>query len=160
MKKNFKKGFTLIEVLVVISILGILAGLSLTSYTGAQKQARDSQRKSDLNQYRNALEVYAGANSLKYPSYTTRTAADTVCSSNLATMMSSCPTDPRTYTYYYRSDGAGAGGATATQFVLWTEIETGGCWEVCSTGKVGKIAADACPDDGDGNGDAGGVCQL
>jgi len=50
-------GFTLIELLVVISIIGILASLTLVSYTGAQKQTRDTQRRSDLNQYRNACQL-------------------------------------------------------------------------------------------------------
>ncbi|MGB9613811.1 MAG: type II secretion system protein [Candidatus Margulisiibacteriota bacterium] len=130
-----KAGFTLIELLVVISIIGILAGLTLSSYSGAQKQARDSQRRSDLNQYRNALEVYAGANNLKYPIYSSRTDATTMCSAKLTNMMSSCPNDPQspTNSYYYISDAAG------TQFILWATLETGGYWEVCSSGKTGKL---------------------
>lgn len=152
-------GFTLIELLVVISIIGILAGLTLSSYSGAQKQARDSQRKSDLNQYRNALEVYAGANGLKYPGYTTRTTASSTtglcATTRLGNMMSSCPADPTTGTYYYRSNGDNTGNPTATQFVLWVQVETGGCWEVCSTGKTGKLAT--CPS---GASDANGTCQV
>lgn len=152
---SLPSGFTLIELLVVISIIGILAGLTLSSYSGAQKQARDSQRRSDLNQYRNSLEVYAGANNLKYPINAARTAAATMCTASLSSIMSSCPVDPvpATYTYYYRTNAAG------TQFVLWGEIETGGCWEVCSTGKTGKLTT--CPDDvAGGNGDSDGTCQV
>ena len=139
-----KRGFTLIELLVVISIIGILAGLTLSSYSGAQKQARDSQRRSDLNQYRNSLEVYAGANNLKYPSYITAGySAVTMCENKLTNMMSSCPADPTTptYVYYYISDGTGSGTVTGTQFILSATMETGGYWEVCSTGKTGKVAA-------------------
>lgn len=157
MKTKFKSGFTLIELLVVISIIGILAGLSLSSYTGAQKQARDSQRRSDLNQYRNALEVYAGANNLKYPILASRSTASTdLCTALGTSIISSCPSGPlATDAYYYRSD------ATGDTFVLWTEVETGGCWEVCSTGKVGKLTAATCPDAvGGGNGDANGTCQV
>ena len=157
-------GFTLIELLVVISIIGILAGLTLSSYSGAQKQARDSQRRSDLNQYRNALEVYAGANNLKYPGYTTRAVASTTLCSKLSAMMSSCPADPQaTGVYNYRSDIGNAGDPTSTVFVLWVKMETGGCWEVCSGGKTGKITnptITTCPDDGGGNGDVSGTCQL
>jgi len=54
--KNF--GFTLIELLVVISVIGILASIALVSFGPAQKQARDTQRKSDLKQIRTALELY------------------------------------------------------------------------------------------------------
>ena len=60
-------GFTLIELLVVISIIGILAGLTLSSYSGAQKQARDTQRKADLTQLKTALEAYYSARNA-YPS--------------------------------------------------------------------------------------------
>ncbi len=53
-----KKGFTLIELLVVISILGLLAGLVITNVAGVRERARDAQRKSDLKEIQNALEMY------------------------------------------------------------------------------------------------------
>jgi len=46
-KLENSKAFTLIEMLVVISLIGILAALALASYAGTQKQARDTNRKSD-----------------------------------------------------------------------------------------------------------------
>lgn len=51
-------GFTLIELLVVISILGILAGLLVTNVAGIRERARDTQRKSDLYQIKQALKMY------------------------------------------------------------------------------------------------------
>ena len=56
--KEIKKGFTLIELLVVISILGLLASLLISNVTGARERARDSQRKSDLLQIKEALRMY------------------------------------------------------------------------------------------------------
>ena len=58
MIKNIYKGFTLIELLVSISIVGILATLVLVSFTGAQKQARDTTRKSDLKQYQLKIDLF------------------------------------------------------------------------------------------------------
>lgn len=70
--KNYKlkiiSGFTLLELLVVISIIGILAGLVLASFTGVQKGARDTNRSSDIKQYQTSLEQFANENSGLYPS--------------------------------------------------------------------------------------------
>lgn len=63
---NFSKGFSLIELLVVISIIGILMGLSIFGLQGAREASRDSKRKADLEQIRSALEIYK-ADCDKYP---------------------------------------------------------------------------------------------
>ena len=155
--KNQKSGFTLIELLVVISIIGILASLTLVSYTGAQKQTRDTQRRSDLAQYRNGLENYAAANNGMYTSRTDRQLADSrPCDMLNPNFISGCPSDPigDTHTYYYRSNGGGWGEPTATQYVLWVQLETGGYWEVCSDGRSGKLASGTTINDLAGN------CQL
>jgi prepilin-type N-terminal cleavage/methylation domain-containing protein len=48
-----KKAFTLIELLIVIAIIGILAGIVLISLTGALKKGKDSRIQADLQQVRN-----------------------------------------------------------------------------------------------------------
>lgn len=52
------RGFTLIELLVVIVIIGILATGAIAVFQGAQAKARDSQRISDLETLKTALEQY------------------------------------------------------------------------------------------------------
>ena len=52
------RGFTLVELLVVMAILGILAVVSLANFRTSQMKGRDAQRKSDLRQIANALEAY------------------------------------------------------------------------------------------------------
>lgn len=54
---NFK-GFTLVELLVVMAILGVLATLIVGGFRTAQLRGRDGQRKSDLKNIANALEIY------------------------------------------------------------------------------------------------------
>jgi prepilin-type N-terminal cleavage/methylation domain-containing protein len=53
-----KKGFTLIELMIAITILAVLASVGLTVYSKSQVIARDSRRKQDLQAIRTALELY------------------------------------------------------------------------------------------------------
>lgn len=52
-----KKGFTLIEILVVIALIGVLSGLLIVSFQGVRKSARDGKRKADIEQIRAGLEM-------------------------------------------------------------------------------------------------------
>lgn len=65
-KNAFRRGFTLIELMIVIVILGILMGTILPRLTGAQSRARDTARIADLNNISQALEVYFSDNG-EYP---------------------------------------------------------------------------------------------
>ena len=51
-------GFTIIEVLVVLFIIGLLSSMILASLSDARVKARDARRKADLQQVRLALELY------------------------------------------------------------------------------------------------------
>src|SRR3989344_5865679 len=64
--KNNKKGFTLIEILIVISVIGILASIVLVNLGGFRSRGRDARRISDLRTIQNALELYY-ANGGEYP---------------------------------------------------------------------------------------------
>ena len=61
MLKTFKKvqqGFTIIELLIVIAIIAILAGLVLNNFQGAQAKARDTQRITKVNALHTKLEEF------------------------------------------------------------------------------------------------------
>ena len=63
-----KRGFTLIEVVIVVAVIGILAAVVLASVGEARKKARDTQRKSDLQQIQLALRLYKDTNGTYPPS--------------------------------------------------------------------------------------------
>lgn len=53
-----RRGFTLVELLVAISIITILSTIGLAIFSNIQSKARDSIRKKDLNSLATALEIY------------------------------------------------------------------------------------------------------
>ena len=140
------KGFTLIELLVVISIIGILATLMISRYGMAEKSARDAERKSDLNQYRIALENYASQTGGTYPKRETAGIASNESTEPCDSLkdgdyISACPMDPRQeaadtcdeYCYQYLTDEVGL------NYILFAKMETGlGYWYLCSDGRAGE----------------------
>jgi general secretion pathway protein G len=62
----FKKGFTLVELIIVISIVALLSTIGITTYSSVQKDARNIRRKADLKELKTALEAYKAKNS-DYP---------------------------------------------------------------------------------------------
>lgn len=104
MKKNKKnKGFTLFELLVSISIIGILTALATVSYSSAQKKARDARRIEDLKLVQTAAEQFYTQNNYVYPS-TTLTVGWT--SSSGQAFLNAFPVDPKNdasagYVYAY-----------------------------------------------------------
>ena len=53
-RENGERGFTLIELMVVVMIIAILVGIAIPAFLGARKRAQDTAAKSNL---RNALVV-------------------------------------------------------------------------------------------------------
>lgn len=69
MKKNISKGFTLIEVLLVIAILAILAAIVIIAINPAKQlgEAQDAQRRNDVRAVLDAVHQYSIDNSGTYP---------------------------------------------------------------------------------------------
>lgn len=67
MRTTLQKGFTLVELLVVVAIIGLLAGIATVSVNSTRVRARDARRIADVKQMQNALELYNNANSGVYP---------------------------------------------------------------------------------------------
>ncbi len=115
------RGFTLIEILIVVAIIAILASSVLVGFGPAQKQGRDARRVSDLRQVQNALELYyakcgyyPGGVQAAVPCSSTFTAttdwpglAAAVKGSTIG--INNFPNDPSANkTYSYATDGTGS----------------------------------------------------
>lgn len=99
---RFVRGFTLIEMLVVVSIIGILAVLVSANLNSARSRARDAERKSDLKNIATALRLYYNDNG----SYPASNYFDALWGEpwtvNTTTYMNTFPKDPlssQTYKY-------------------------------------------------------------
>src|ERR1700686_2668292 len=64
--RSKSRGFTLIELIVVVTIIGILAGIAISNVRFAQQKAREAALKDDLHEMRKAIDDYY-ADKQKYP---------------------------------------------------------------------------------------------
>ena len=65
-RKN-QTGYTLLELLVTIAIIGLLSTITIRSLSKARARARDAKRIADITQIRNVLELYRAENNEEYP---------------------------------------------------------------------------------------------
>lgn len=97
MKKTYYHlGFTLMELLITVSIIAILISIGIASYSTINKQSRDTKRKSDIEQIRSALEMYRADNSA-YPNVGSGswTAASDLSTALATTYILAIPSDPK-----------------------------------------------------------------
>ncbi|MEX2013270.1 MAG: type II secretion system protein GspG, partial [Candidatus Levyibacteriota bacterium] len=91
---------TLVELLIVISIIGVLTTLLMANFIGVRQRARDGQRKSDLRQLQSALELYRsdqGSYPVLIPNCSSSVKSPD-CSTS--TYMQNVPADPMGPSYY------------------------------------------------------------
>jgi len=62
-----RRGFTIVELLIVIVVIGVLAAITIVAYTGINNQARLSAIKSTLEQQAKAMELWKTQNGEVYP---------------------------------------------------------------------------------------------
>ena len=130
-----KPGFTLLELLVVISIIGILTAIGAAAFSVAQKKGRDAKRVGDMKAAQSAFEQYYAANSSQYPATCPTTGTQTTIEAgNVFTF----PDDPKT-TQDYTCD------ASASSYCLCAKLEG-----TTSGGNSGDVANASCSITGSG----------
>jgi prepilin-type N-terminal cleavage/methylation domain-containing protein len=65
--KRPTNGFTIVELLIVIVVIGILAAITIVAYNGIQDRSSDARRQSDMRNVQGIVEKYAADNGA-YPS--------------------------------------------------------------------------------------------
>ncbi|MEK9154855.1 MAG: type II secretion system protein [Patescibacteria group bacterium] len=125
--KNSVKGFTLIEMLIVIAIIGVLASVSLVALGSARSSARDARRISDIASVQSALELYytkcgfypGGVNCAAGNPTTWGALQTSLVGAAAGLGINSIPNDPiSSKTYYY-----GVAQASGQNYIAGTQLE-------------------------------------
>jgi|Napbiome12C3dose_1001474.scaffolds.fasta_scaffold00001_159 prepilin-type N-terminal cleavage/methylation domain-containing protein len=117
------KGFTLVELLVVVSIIAVLSVIGITVFTGVQKNSRDARRRGDIEAISKAIEAHINTST----DQNCTAAAGTYCAPQDATTWfasGKIPTDPASGASY---NGLPANGATSYTVCAKLGDATGTC---------------------------------
>jgi prepilin-type N-terminal cleavage/methylation domain-containing protein len=127
-----RKGFTLIELMVSIAIIGILTAVVIANAANSKAKARDAKRVADIAQIQLALELYYNRCN-QYPVTLSSTAGDGCPNgTTLANFLSPIPTAPSgpdaTYTTYQYASLRGSSGTEniCSTYHLWVKVEKTG----------------------------------
>lgn len=135
-------GFTIVELLIVIVIIGILAAITVAAYNGIQQRGRDAQRKSDLALLSRYVKMYTAENgtppSTTAGCYAAKSFISSGCESyssltDLTKYITKLPVDPINTTDYgyqyrrgYRLDASGTNieSAGSGDYVILGRLES------------------------------------
>lgn len=119
-KLSWVKGFTFVELLVVITIIAVLTGAAIVSFTNTSRRSRDTRRKLDIENIRSALELCRSESG----SYPPSIYSDITCSGE--TYLADTPEDPK---YTAPDDQYNYVFGSATSYTISCVLESG---DACS----------------------------
>ena len=144
---KYKRGFTLIELVIVVSVIAVLSGVSIFAMREARTSGRNAKRQADLAQIASGLELYKAdcnfyPNAL--PAVNDPLSGDTDPCTLPATnvYIQAMPSDPDGSAYVYTPRPVDCHTSdNCRQFCVWTLLETTGpatipapafCMSVCA----------------------------
>lgn len=131
-----QKGFTIVELLIVIVVISILAAITIVTYNGISSRARDSARLDTMSQLKKSIEAYYAING-NYP----MCSGNTICISttyagwgDISLLIANGPLkDPKNtngqYGYYYARGFKKTGATTFSnpntdqEYIIATRLE-------------------------------------
>jgi prepilin-type N-terminal cleavage/methylation domain-containing protein len=134
-QKNKEKGFTIIEVVLVLAIAGLIFLMVFIALPALQRNQRDTQRKNDITRAQTAINNYQTNNRNVLPPDATLTAAPASATSFIAQYLSvggDSFTDPDGTDYTFK---AGASNGTFDHIVHYSRASV--CDSTTATGIVG-----------------------
>lgn len=131
-----RKGFTLIELMIVIAVIAILIGIALPRFRGMQVEGLIAQAKGELRTMQTAVESYYIHNNNSYPA-TTSEVLETALASATPSIIDHVPIDPfdsddyeyvmgGTSSKFYIIYSAGLGGNGSAVITSDAVVETNG----------------------------------
>jgi len=137
-----QQGFTIVELLIVIVVIGILATLVIVTFTGIQRKARNTARQTDINAIASHLEAFyaeegyyplpANINTDSWRSTNMKGLADDALidpKGSAATLAGTSDADSYGYAVLTDADGScAADETTCTKFTVTATLEGGGTY--------------------------------
>src|ERR1700733_8350568 len=127
MERNGERGFTLIELMIVVAIIAILAGILIPNFVNARSQAQTAACESNLRAIATALELYYADNQV-YPVASAASVQPSLLTANGVAYLNNTPKDPAEHTAsaaYSLTAVQATGGSPASYTIVCPGVHTG-----------------------------------